>query len=331
MKIWILTDDRIGSNNQSIAIGNNIGGECIIKKVVYNKYIKIPNFIRQNSLIGIDKNKSDDLTNDLPDVVICAGRRLSSVALNIKKQSNGKTFVINIMNPNLNFGKFDLIILPKHDNTKDKILKKYKNVIETDGTLNLVNKERIENETNKWFDTFKDYKKPIVSLIIGGDTKDYKFDSKQFGLMVKQLSEIINNLNGSLFITTSRRTSDNCLKEIKENLKCEYYLYDWKEDSKNNNVNNPYFAFLGISDFLIATGDSMSMVSECCSTGKPTYIYMPENSIAKKHRRFCENLIKNGVAKEFNSSISSLEIYNYTPLNEVEKVVDIIKSKIYKK
>ena len=71
----------------------------------------------------------------------------------------------------------------------------------------------------------------------------------------------------------------------------------------------------------------MSMVSECCSTGKPAYIYMPEN-FSKKHKLFCKNLIDNNIAKMFNTNIDKLEKYKYKPLNEVERIKNIINNKL---
>ena len=117
MRVWILTDDRTGGNNQSIAVGESLSTDCIVKKISYNFFVKLPNFIRKDTLIGVNKKESSDIQKDLPDVVVCAGRRLSSIALYIKKLSKGKTFVINILNPNLPYDKFNLVLLPFHDNT----------------------------------------------------------------------------------------------------------------------------------------------------------------------------------------------------------------------
>ncbi len=332
MIVWALTDDRIGSNNQSIAIAEKLSRYYIIKKIVYNSLIELPNFIRRNSLLGVDKNESDNIDTDLPDVVVLAGRRLSSVALNIKKRNNNRTFIINIMNPDLPFDKFDLILLPKHDNVSQKLINKG-NIIETNGSVNRINSIRIKQETEKWKDFFKNYNKPLVSLIIGGDTKNYKFNPKEFGEMVGNLSGIVNRLGGTLLITTSRRTSNECLNQIRQKLDCDYYLYDWRleTDSDNllkTNLGNPYYAFLGLSDFLIVTGDSMSMISEACSTGKPTYVYMPKESLGKKHIRFCEDMLKQKYIKEFNKNTTELTKYAYQPLNELDRVVKIIYKKL---
>jgi mitochondrial fission protein ELM1 len=293
MLIWVLTDERIGSNNQSIALAEQLSQHYITKNIKYNNLIKLPNFIRRGSLLGINLKKSDDLnTNEYPDVLICAGRRLSSVGLNIKNKSQGKTFVINIMNPNLPYNKFDLILLPKHDDTKPVIKARNKNIIETNGSLNKVKLDRIDNEKAKWQIELEKMPEPRIGFIIGGDTKSTKFPAENFGKTTKQLSDLTKKLGGSLLITTSRRTSYECLQELKKNLDCKYYLYDWNDENTKspehrNPLGNPYFAYMGISDYLVVTGDSMSMVSEACSTGKPVYVYMPDSALGKKHKRFC--------------------------------------------
>ena len=126
-----------------------------------------------------------------------------------------------------------------------------------------------------------------------------------------------------MLITTSRRTSDECLEELKNNLFCNYYLYDWK---KENGERNPYFALLGLADFIITTADSMSIVSEACSTGKPVYVYIPRDSLSKKHIRFNEKMLADGYIRDINDK--KLEHYEYKPLNEVNRVMEIIKQKI---
>lgn len=282
--------------------------------------------------MGINKDLSDNIETDLPDVVVLAGRRLSSVALNIKKRNNNRTFIINILNPNLPFNKFDLILLPRHDNVSPKLLN-YGNIIETNGSINRINSIRIKEESEKWSGFFENYNKPLISLIVGGDTKNYKFNPREFGEMISNLSNITNRLNGTLLITTSRRTSNECLMQLRQKIDCDYYLYDWKweNDPKNllrNNLGNPYYAFLGLSDFLIVTGDSMSMISEACSTGKPTYVYMPKDSLGKKHLRFCQDMLKDNYIKEFNKNTTELKEYKYTPLDELNRVVNLIYKKI---
>lgn len=334
MIVWVLTDNKIGSNNQSIALAEQISPHYITKKIKYNGLIRLPNLIRGGGLLGVNLTKSDNLqTAEYPNILICAGRRLSSIALNIKKKSQGKTFVINIMKPNLPYKKFDVILLPKHDNTSESTKSKNPNIIETNGSLNKVKLDRIENESSKWQIELNKMPTPRIGFIIGGDTKSTKFPAKDFGKTTKALSDLVNKLGGSLLITTSRRTSSKCLQALKENLDCKHYLYDWNDENsksakKKNPLGNPYFAYMGIADYLIVTGDSMSMVSEACSTGKPVYVYMPNSALGKKHKRFCSELLANSYIKEFNKNVSNLETYEYKPLNEAKRIAEIIVNKL---
>ncbi len=150
---------------------------------------------------------------------------------------------------------------------------------------------------------------------------------------IHTVQDLVNKMYGTLLITSSRRTSDECIKKIRQKVNCDYFFYDWKWENdpnnmKKNQLGNPYFALLGLSNFLIVTGDSMSMVSEACSTGKPSYVYMPKKSLSKKHLRFLKALMKDGYIKEFSKDTKNLEKYNYRELNELERVADIIEEKI---
>lgn len=332
MIVWALTDDRVGSSNQSIAIAEKLSRYYVIKRIVYNTFIRIPNFLRRDTLVGISKKQSSDLKEELPDIVVCAGRRLSSVALNIKKRSHGRTFIINIMNPNLPYNSFDVLLFPVHDNTPHKHLEK-SSIIETHGSLTRVNTIKVEEESEKWSEFFKNYKRPLISLFVGGDVKNRRYDNEEFGIMVSNLANMVNKMGASLLITTSRRTSNECTNQVRKKSNCDHYIYDWKWENDQRNLmkselGNPYFAFLGLSDFLIVTGDSMSMISEACSTGKPTYVYMPRRSLSEKHLRFCDEMLKQGYIKEFDRNTELVQKYNYNPLNELDRVVNMILKKM---
>src|SRR6185369_4221368 len=87
-------------------------------------------------------------------------------------------------------------------------------------------------------------------------------------------------VGGSLMVTTSRRTGDRLAEAIEDFLTAPVYFYDWKDEDVESK--NPFFAFLGLADAVIATGDSISMCSEACATGKPVYIYVtPEFPVAQ--------------------------------------------------
>ena len=74
-----------------------------------------------------------------------------------------------------------------------------------------------------------------------------------------------------MLITTSRRTGSTAEALIKEQVKdIPAYTYWWGEEKEN-----PLMAFLALSDRIVVTGDSVSMCSEACGTGKPVFEYQP--------------------------------------------------------
>ncbi|MDR2526425.1 MAG: mitochondrial fission ELM1 family protein [Rickettsiales bacterium] len=304
MITWVLIDNKIGGNKQSIAIANKVANGYITKKIKYNFFASIPNAVTGPTLFGVDIKGSDIINKDLPDLIICCGRRLARISLYIKKQNNNKTKIVVILNPNFNYNKFDAVILPRHD------LKNGKNVITYIGSLVEIDRKKIDDEVEKWKPIFNAYKKPIVSFFMGGDTKKIKFQAKDI--------EKIFILKESLLITTSRRTSKESEEFIKNNAG-NNYLYLW---NREQGANNPYHAMLEFADYLIITGDSINMLAEACSSGKPVYICFPK-ILNKKHNIFCEELIRDGYAKKFNGK---LEKYEYKPLNELDNVA--IKLKI---
>ena len=86
-----------------------------------------------------------------------------------------------------------------------------------------------------------------------------------------------------------------------------------------------YLDAISFAKAIIVTSDSVSMVTESCSTGKPTYIIdIPTKS--KKFSLFIKNLIDLKLAYYLKYSIS-LKNRNKA-LNDIDEVVKKIKKKI---
>ncbi len=74
-----------------------------------------------------------------------------------------------------------------------------------------------------------------------------------------------------------------------------HYFHVWNDADKNSE--NPFYGFLGLADAVIVTGDSISMCSEACATGKPVYIYYSPDVVSPKHQQFIEELFQLKLAK----------------------------------
>jgi len=69
---------------------------------------------------------------------------------------------------------------------------------------------------------------------------------------------------------------------------------------------NPYFAYLGLADAVIVTGDSVSMVSEATVAENPVYIFELQGG-SQKFYRFYDAVVGQGSARIFMGDIDQWE------------------------
>ena len=85
---------------------------------------------------------------------------------------------------------------------------------------------------------------------------------------------------------------------------------------------NPYFAYLGLADGFVVTADSVNMVSEAASTGKPVHVFDLDGGSAK-FQRFHDRLRAAGVTRPF---AGRLERWSYAPLDDTRRVAEAVRT-----
>jgi len=286
--VWVIADDKAGHKNQAIGVAESLGYPFVIKNIKYNDKAKLPNILKKSGLTGVDIENSDDLNAPLPDIIIAAGRKTAPIAKFIKSKSENNIYIIQLMWPGSSSADMDLIAVPEHDNRRGK------NIIQTIGSPHRITDEFLSQEGNIWRKTIGNLSSPVVSLLVGGNAGKKKFTAKHASELGFFISELIDNMNGELLITTSRRTPDDVTASLREAIKCKNYFYE-----SGTQRANPYYAFLSLSDAIIVTGDSISMCSEACASGKPVFIYAPEDMIPRKHKEMHKSLYKSSFARPF--------------------------------
>ena len=316
--IWVLKDDRPGNYNQAINLANALAINYEIKEICYNKLAILPNFLKFGSFLTIDKSSKNNLINQKikPNIIISAGRRSALIALDLKK-IYPNLFLINIMNPVHNIEKFDLIIAPKHDCLKAD------NVLEIIGSISQIKKKSIEENSQKFSDVFNKIKSPKIALLIGGSSKNSQFKLEDAQNLRNITDKLCKNMKANLLVTTSRRTDKFIIDEIKKDNKNIKYFFEWKKDAPN-----PYFAILNTADYIIATGDSITMCCEICYLGKPAYIYSNKNICSKKHLKFLNDLFVGNFAIKLSCDLEELGKKKLNKLDEVNKLKAKIKERL---
>jgi mitochondrial fission protein ELM1 len=318
MKVWVLRDERVGSSRQAIALAEIMGWDYDLKEIAYNWLARMPNFLPFVDSLTINKHSLTQLkvaVGDAPDIIIGAGRRLARIMRYLKRHyPNAK--LIQILHPQMSISNFDLVLLPYHDNTPGT---PPSNVMRIDGAVTHIKPEVLLAARDKWGVTWSRLPDCKIGVLIGGDTARHQITAEDIEALMKQCEQAALKLDGALLITNSRRTSgaaNEALVNVLEQLRVPYYFYDCRDGGEN-----PYMGIMACSNYIITTGDSISMCAESVATGKPTFIYANKHKVGKKHWRFIEKLIHNKRANLLKNFSVEAIMYSQDASNELKNKV----------
>jgi uncharacterized protein len=244
-------------------------------------------------------------------IIISCGRKSVIPSIALKKRLGKEIFTIHIQNPKVSFKHFDLIISPEHDNLKGN------NVITTTGAIHYLTKKEIKENSN--YLELQEEKKKLVAFIIGGPNKYYAYTEKTIHRTFNKIKTLFTPDKYRIIIIPSYRTPEKVIKIAFDTFSSNHHVVKQVDKSA-------YLSALGISDYIVVTCDSTSMISEAAVTGKPVYIAMMQ-SIKNNYRfkRFYNKLYELGITRELKDNVDT---WSYEKLNEVDRITPLIKSKM---
>ena len=264
--LWLVTGEKSGDNAQLLVIAEALGWPYEVRRVIPRKEYTQgkPDF--EPSLYHLDMEKSDPLVPPWPELVLTVGRRSAMAAQWIRKQSGGKTKVVLLGRPKKMLSEFALVII-----TGQFLMPKRDNILSLDLPLMRVDAAKIDAAVKIWQPSFQAMKQPVTALLVGGPTRPYRMDEAVIATLLQQLEKQL--AGGSLFITTSPRTPAAVVDYLQQHKPLDSTVYCWQRDDSKN----PYFALLGLADYFVVTGDSLSMMVEIARLRKPLAIFsLPE-------------------------------------------------------
>jgi mitochondrial fission protein ELM1 len=262
-RVWLVSGYRAGERSQILALAEALGWPFEFKELSYRKGDFRSSLLRGSDLREIQLNDPGIFAPPWPDLVISAGMRNEPVCRWIRNQSGGKTRIVHIGRPWARFEQFDLVIttpqyrLPERDNVLHNTL-----------TLHRITSSRLDQEGSKWKARFAHLPPPYLGVILGGNSGPYTLGPRTAASIAARVNRMAGQNGASLLISTSARTADKAIEAFQGQLSVPHYLYRWRD----NDQGNPYFGILALSDELVVTADSISMLSEACATGKPVYM-----------------------------------------------------------
>jgi mitochondrial fission protein ELM1 len=246
-------------------------------------------------------------------VVISCGRKSVIPSLALKKKYKEKIFTIHIQDPKVSLDKFDLIICPEHDNISGN------NVIKTTGAIHYLSEKEISKENN-YLKIDKENKK-IIAFIIGGPNKYYTFSEKEIDFLFNKIKSIFTMDKYKLVVIPSYRTPSDIIKKAFNSFGHDHMVI--KDVDKK-----AYLSALSISDYIVVTCDSTSMISEAAITGKPIYVAQMNSSKNNlRFQKFFSQFKQLNIIKDLTDKI---DLWSYSKLDEVNRISPIINEKIKK-
>lgn len=307
---WVITEGLAGTENQCLGVAEALGVTPVVKRVGLRQPWKA-----LSPYIACETARTftgDALAAPWPDLVIASGRKSIAAVRYIKKQ-NPETFCVQIQDPRISSTAFDLIAVPEHDPTRGQ------NVIVTTSSPNRVTAEKLTAAKEQFRARFEPLPSPRIAVLIGGTSKSHTLDVPQTHDICEQLMALIQT-GHSLMVTTSRRTGEGPTRIIRLSLQSDRsVIWDGTGD-------NPYFGMLAWADAIVVTSDSVSMMSDAATTGKPVYV-IPLKGGSSRLDAAVTTLISRNVARGFTVP---LQPYTYAPLQDAANIAAEIRRRMHK-
>jgi KDO2-lipid IV(A) lauroyltransferase len=218
------------------------------------------------------------------DIVISCGSSLAGVNYLLSRENQARSLVI-MRTGIMDTRRFDLVIQSRHDHPPQA-----KNVLTIEGALNLIDPEYLKEQSEQLLEAvpFKGLKEQLcLGLLLGGNTKEFRMSLESMRLLIAQLKDASQQLDAQLLISTSRRTP----KDIAELLKREFNAYHRCKLLVIANENNFPFSvggILGLSQLVVISPESISMVSEAAASNRYVVVFGAKG-LKARHKEFLDD------------------------------------------
>jgi mitochondrial fission protein ELM1 len=261
---WVILGDKRGDNGQVHTIVDALDWP-VEKKYVHMKpewVLGKPRF--RPSLDHLDLSQSDPLQGPWPDLILTVGRRPSMVALWIRQQSGNTTRIVLVGKPSGHMMDFSLVVA-----SAENQMPPMHNFVPTTLPLMRVDPEAVQGQVQQWSERLQSLPGPLIAMLVGGETNPFIMNRQVANDLVSAARGVVNDLGGTPYITTSRRTTPEVIEVLRADLPPEAILFEWSAQAQEN----PYQALLGTADGFIVTADSVSMMVEVIYLHKPLAIF----------------------------------------------------------
>jgi mitochondrial fission protein ELM1 len=276
---WVLTTGEAGMRSQALGLAQAVELPVEEKRVAISSwYACLPGGLLPMPPSALDRG-SDALTPPWPRLVIGCGRRSIGPALMVKRLSGGRTLAAYVQNPEWGRRQFDLVAAMPHDRVTGS------NVVIVPTALHAVTQKGLAEARQTWRGRLTSDQRPLLGVLVGGDNGGYRLTERVAAQLIRILKAAHEKHGMRIMVTPSRRTPDDIKRMLGNAVASENLGSMWDEAGEN-----PYLGILALSDRLIVTAESISMISEALAIGRPVHV-LPLEGQGKRHDAFLTRII----------------------------------------
>lgn len=301
---WLLTDGAAGNRRQAEALAAALGREAYAPALATRAPWRwfaphwVPGSIRA---LGLPPPAR------WPTLAIGCGRQGALALLALRRLSGGATRTVQILDPRVAPQGFDLVVVPAHDALRGP------NVIVTRGALNPVDDEWLAQARRDW-PAFGALPSPRTAVLLGGSNRALQIDERYWRALATRLGQWLQRDGGSLLLTTSRRSP----KWLRTAARAEFSAVPGVQWHGADDGPNPYSGLLGWADRIVATPDSVNLLSEACATAVPVCCHL-ERPLQGKLAGFHLALLESGRVRPMQPEFAG---WSVQPLRETAAVAN---------
>ncbi|WP_199099044.1 mitochondrial fission ELM1 family protein [Dyella sp. ASV21] len=261
---WVITDDAAGNQRQALALAEMLGLPVHhLQLEPRAPWSWLAPRLTLGARLALPPSQASQFAPPWPVIAIGCGRQAALYTRMLRALSQGRSYTVQILDPRIRPGLWDLVIAPQHDRLSGR------HVWQPLGSLNPVD--------DAWLRDGRDadpglgeLPSPRVGVLLGGPRKGVRFDEAYIDQLTSHLLARHHREGGSLLVLASRRTPRPLVEAMRQRLiGIPGLVWSGRDDG-----GNPYAGVLGWADRLVVTPDSVNMLSEACAVGCPVHTFV---------------------------------------------------------
>ncbi len=308
---WALSDGAAGNEKQALALAAMLGFTPPDGLRVFRLRARAPwRWFAPHPLPGARHAFGEAFCRALngpwPQLAIGCGRQAALATRGIRRESDGAVRTVQILDPRIDPGHFDLVIAPRHDGLAGS------NVVQTLGALNAID-DAFLAAARQHFAQLQHLPAPRTMLLLGGPTRAFALDRDGWNALAAALETLVRRESGSLSLVASRRTP-HWLRDAARTRFAALPGLRWFDPADGE---NPYDGLLAWADRLVVTPDSVNMLSEAAATAAPLFAWQP-HTVRGKLAGFLAELAQRGRLRALDEEAAAWPVQ---PLREMPQVL----------